>query len=110
MNNVKTHVITFAFAMVPYLLVTWGYTELTNGDTKTFWTALGILLGVRVFFSLIETLGSVLSWRLYGKNFMVQKMLEVLRANKFPMREYSHDNILNGVTPTGCTEIDLGLS
>jgi hypothetical protein len=81
--------------MVPYLLVSWGYTELTNGDPKTFWTALGVLFGARIFFGIIETLGSILSWRLYGKKFMVRQMFEILQANKFPKRFYSHDDILN---------------
>ena len=95
MNSLKPQLVTFGFAMVPYLLVSWGYTKLTDGDTKRFWIALGVLLGVRLFFGLIEILGGVLAWRLYGKKSMVEKALEMFRSNKFPMREYSHDNLGN---------------
>lgn len=95
MNNVKPQLIAFGFSLVPYLLVSWGYTELTDGDTKTFWIALGTLFGFRLFFSIIETFGGILTWRLYGKKFMVERALEVFRSNKFPMREYRHDELGN---------------
>lgn len=95
MNNTKPQLITAGFSLVPYLLVSWGYAELTDGTRKTLWVAFGVLVGVRLFFGLIETLGSVLSWRLYGKKQMVQKMLGVLQTNKFPKRFYFHDDILN---------------
>ena len=95
MNNTTPQLIIAGFAFVPYLLVSWGYTELTDGGSKTFWIAFGVLLGVRLFFSTVETLGSVLSWRLYSRKLMVQRMLEVLRTNKFPKRFYAHDDILN---------------
>lgn len=94
MNNINPQLITAGFSLVPYLLVSWGYAELTDGNSKTFWTAFGVLVGVRLFFSVIETLGSILSWRLHGKKLMVQKMLEALRSNEFPKRFYSHDDIL----------------
>ena len=95
MNNTTPQLIVAGFAFVPYLFVSWGYAEVTGGGTKAFWIAFVILLGVRLFFSIIETIGSVLSWRLYSRKFMVQRMLEVLRANKFPKRFYAHDDILN---------------
>lgn len=94
MNKTKPQLIIVGFSLVPYLLVSWGYAELTDGRTETFWTAFGVLVGFRLFFSVIETLGSVLSWRLYGRKLMVQKMLEALRTNTFPKRFYSHDDIL----------------
>ena len=95
MINTTPQFIVAGFAFIPYLLVSWSYAELADGGAKTFWTAFGLLLGVRLFFGTIETLGSVLSWRLYSRKLMVQRMLEVLRANKFPKRFYAHDDILN---------------
>jgi len=83
------------FAMVPYVFATWIYSELVNGDTETFIAALGVLLGIRLFFIIIETFSSVLAWRLYGKRFMVQKIMEMFRTNNFPMREYRQDDVGN---------------
>lgn len=94
-NATVNATIVFAFSMVPYLLVSWGYTAFTDGDAKTFWTALGILLGARLFFSLIEAFGHILLWHLYGKGVAVKRAVEFLRANKFPMREYEHDDFAN---------------
>lgn len=84
-----------AFAAIPYGLVTWGYTALTNGDIQAFWIALGVLLGIRLFFSLIEALGGVLSWRIYGRRIAMGNALKFLKANGFPPREYGHDNLLD---------------
>lgn len=93
MNNIKPQLIVFGFSVVPYLLLSWGYSELTDGTTKTFWISLAVLFGFRLFFSIIELIGSVLTWRLYGKKFMIDRALEIFRNNGFPMREYSHDNL-----------------
>ena len=93
MNDARSQIITALLAFVPYLLVSWGYTTLTNGNAKDFWVALGVLLLVRLFFGIIETLGAVLSWRVYGKKLMVKKHLEFLRTHNFPRRTYAHDNI-----------------
>lgn len=93
MNNTRSLIITILFSFVPYVLVSWGYAELTHGDSKEFWSALGVLLLARLFFSIIETLGSVLSWRLYGKKIMVNMFVELLRVHNFPKREYAHDNL-----------------
>ena len=74
MNN-DHNIVTFIFALIPYIFATWIYTELTSGDWETFFIALGVLLAVRLFFSTIETLGSVLTWRLYGKKLLVEKIM-----------------------------------
>ena len=93
MSDTKSQLIVFAFSLVPYALVSWGYTELTNGNIQTFWIAIGTLFGVRFFFSIIETIGGVLTWRLYGRKVMIEKALLLFRSNKFPMREYKHDDL-----------------
>ena len=83
-----------AFAAIPYGLVTWGYTAFTDGDVQAFWVALGVLLGIRLFFSLIEMLGGVLYWRLYGRRIVMSNALKFLKTNGFPPREYEHDTLL----------------
>jgi len=94
MNDARSRIITALLAFVPYLLVSWGYMALVNGNSKDFWAALGVLVGVRFFFSIIETLGSILAWRLHGRTLMIKKHLEFLRAHKFPPRKYAHDGVL----------------
>ena len=95
MNDTRSRLVMWLFAFVPYLLVSWAYMALVNGDSSDFWKAFGLLVAVRLFFSVIETLGTVISWRLYGKRFMVNKFAEFLRTNNFPKRKYAHDDFLD---------------
>ena len=92
MKNARANIVTALFSFVPYLLVSWAYMKLTDGGSNRFWGAFGVLVAVRLFFSVIETLSSVLSWRLYGKKLMVNKFLGLFQANNFPKREYQHDD------------------
>ena len=93
MNNTRSHIISGLLAFVPYLLVSWAYMALTDGNANDFWTALGVLLIVRLFFGIIETFGSMLTWRVYGKKIMVDRNLQFLRAHEFPRRKYAHDGV-----------------
>lgn len=81
------------FALIPYVLVTWGYTKWTDGDAKAFWIALGVLLGIRLFFSIIERLGDLLSWRLYRRKIMIDNAVTALKTDEFPQRKYSSDGL-----------------
>jgi hypothetical protein len=94
MNDARSRIIVALFALVPYALVAWAYMALTNGNANDFWRAFGVLFAVRVFFSIIETLGGVLAWHLYSKRVVVGKHVEFLRAHGFPKRKYSHDDFL----------------
>lgn len=93
MTFVRT-IIVATFSFIPYLLVSWGYMVLVNGGSRQLWGALGVLIAIRLFFSLIETLGSILYWRLYGKTLTVNKFLELLQTNNYPKREYQQDDVL----------------
>ena len=95
MNDARAYIILAIFSLVPYTLVSWAYMALAGGGTKEFWSAIGVLIAIRTFFSLIETLGGVLSWHLYGKKLMVQKFLEFLSTNNFPKRKCEHDNFMD---------------
>lgn len=95
MNDTKSKIITLGCSFIPYVAVVWGYVELTNGGIREFWSVLGVLFGARLFFSFVETIGSILAWRVHGKSAMIHNCLEILRTNKFPMREYAHDNLGN---------------
>jgi hypothetical protein len=92
MKDVRAGIIIALFSVIPYLLVSWTYMEFAGGGSKQFWGAFGVLIAVRLFFGVIETLGSILSWRLYGKKLMINRFLGLLRANNFPKREYQHDD------------------
>lgn len=94
MNDKRANIVIALFSFIPYLLVSWGYMAIVDGGSKEFWSAFGVLLAVRLFFSVIETLGGVLSWHLFGKKFMVNKFIGVLRANNYPKRENQHDTFL----------------
>ena len=91
-RDTKLLLVSFVFSSVPYLLVTWAYTAFTNGAAKDFWLALAILLGIRLFFSVIETLGGVLAWRVYGKRTSVQATLQVFRDRNFPKRTFREED------------------
>ncbi len=89
----QQRLVIFAFSMVPYLLVSWVYTALTDGESATFWTALGVLMGVRLFFSIIEGIGKVLLWRLYGRNLVVGTAVNIFKTREFPQRKYPDDSL-----------------
>jgi len=95
MNDTRSNIIITLFSVIPYLLVSWGYTALVDGAEKQFWGAFGVLIAVRLFFSVIETLGSVLSWHLYSKRLMIKKFLGLLCANNYPKRIYQDDDFLD---------------
>jgi hypothetical protein len=95
MNDTKTGAIAFGFALVPYAAVAWAYTYLMDGGSHGFWLALGFLVAVRTFFSIIETLGSVLAWRIFQRRRMIDTLLGVLRAHKFPPKEVDTDDFSN---------------
>ena len=84
--------ITLVFAWIPYVLLSWGYAQIMDGD---FWKVLGVLIAVRLFFSVVETIGSIFSWRLYGKKKIVELNLNFLRSNNFPNRVLEHDDFLS---------------
>ncbi len=84
--------IMLVFAWIPYALLSWCYAQIMDGD---FWKVLGVLIAARLFFSVIETIGSIFSWRLYGKKKVVQLNLNTLQFNNFPKRELEHDDFSN---------------
>lgn len=84
--------ITLVFAWIPYVLLSWGYAQIMDGD---FWKVLGVLIAVRLFFSVVETIGSIFSWRLYGKKKIVELNVNFLRSNNFPNRLLEHDDFLS---------------
>lgn len=101
MNDKKSQIISSLIdtwiTYIPYPLVSWGYMAFSDGGVKEFWIILGVLLTVRLFFSIIDTLGSILSWRLHGKRAQIERYLTTLRENNFPTREEVRDDFLHYV-------------
>lgn len=62
-------------------------------DTEFSWSVVGLLLGLRVFFWIIESVGSALCWRLFDRKIAVENVLNFLREHEFPKKEYSDDNL-----------------
>ena len=91
-RDTKNLLVGMAFSWVPYVAVAWGYKWYTDGDSRSFWYALIALIVLRAFFSIIETLGSVLLWRVYGRRTTMQEYLEILRSNKMPGRHYAEED------------------
>ena len=93
MNDTKSGLIVLSLSIVPYAAVAWIYSSFVgDGSQRGFWVALGALLAVRLFFSVIETFGGLLRWRLYQKRRTIASIVQVLRANKFPLKEYETDS------------------
>lgn len=91
MNETRTQFIMVLFVWIPYALVAWGFAQISHGS---FFSTLGVLVAIRLFFSIIEFLGSILSWRLYGKKKAIERSLTLLRSNEFPKRQYADDDLL----------------
>jgi len=87
--------LSLLFSVIPYALVAWGYAWLIDGGAREFWGALGALVAARLFFAVIETLGSILTWRLWGRQQVIDRFLMVLRGNQFPQRKFPDDDFLN---------------
>jgi hypothetical protein len=92
-DKAKSLLVVVALSLVPYLVVSWGYTHLVDGGARAFGQALWVLVIGRIFFAAVETLGSTVAWRLYGKLPVVSKYLTLLQTHKFPERIFAHDDL-----------------
>ncbi len=95
MNDAKAPLIGFGFAMIPYMAVAWAYSYFAEGGQPEFWRALGVLLAVRFFFSIIESVGGFLAWRFFVRRQMIAHLGSVFRANQFPGKQYFDDDFGN---------------
>jgi len=94
MNDTRSHMIMALFVLIASLVFSWGYMAMVDGGARQFWGTFGVLIVARLVFGVIEALGSVVSWRLHGKDLMANRILLFLRANGFPKRAYAHDDFL----------------
>jgi hypothetical protein len=87
--------ILLALSLIPYAAVSWAYAAFVDGGWPDFWKCFGLLSVVRVFFSVIEGMGGILVWRIYGRRVAVAHWLKYFRENKFPPKEYASDDFGN---------------
>ena len=98
MLETRTHLVLMALAIVPYAAVAWVYMSLVNGGAGDFWIALGVVIGVRLCFAVIEGLGAALSWRLYTKKVLVQKFIDHMRLRQLPKRKFAEEGFTEYVS------------
>jgi hypothetical protein len=95
-SDERSKMIAGAISAIPYLAIAWAYSRYVANDNRFFWKALGVLFAVRAIYALIEMLGASLAYRLYGRRKMIDRTLQVLRANTFPKnRAMAHDDFDN---------------
>lgn len=74
-------------SLLPNLVLAWIYKALTDGNWKSFCIAFAALIGIRLFFWVVDTTFRIVTWKLYRKRFVVQKILDDFRRFNFPMRQ-----------------------
>jgi hypothetical protein len=92
-RDFKTQFIGNLIASAPYLLVIWGVVALV--PSVSFWEALVLVIGSRFMIGLVETLGLILSWQVYGREKAVMDFVALLHHNRFPARYNKGDDFLN---------------
>src|ERR1700729_2942940 len=95
MNQAVSASIVLALSLIPYAAVSWAYAAFVDGGWPDFWKGFGLLSVVRVFFSVIEGMGGILVWRIYGRRVAVAHWLKFFRENNFPPKEYASDDFGN---------------
>jgi hypothetical protein len=92
-RDFKTKFIGNLVASAPYLFVIWGVVALV--PSVSVWGAVVLVIGTRFVIGLVETLGLVFSWHVYGREKAVMDFVAVLHHNKFPARYDKSDDFLN---------------
>lgn len=95
MTESQTKFAVLALSVIPYAAVAWGYEWFVGGGRRDFWMAMGVLIAVSAFISVIEGIGGIIVWRVIGKKRMVDDFVRVFRANEFPAPEVETDDLSN---------------
>ena len=61
----------------------------------SIWGALVLVVGTRFMIGLVETLGLIFSWQVYGREKAVMNFVAVLHHNEFPGRYTKGDDFLH---------------
>jgi hypothetical protein len=94
-KNVQQYIGLVLTSLAPYLIVSYGLSKIDDGHFISFWGAVGLLVGLRLFFGLIEWLGGMIQWRLLGKKVLIEWYLDYFRSHGFPECEHNDYNVLS---------------
>jgi len=87
----RGYIINKLCSFIPYLLVAWVLNKFV-GEGSYFWMIFGIMLLIRLGFSIMEVIGGILAWRLYNKKAMVNRVVDFLKVHNFPPRRCAFDD------------------
>jgi hypothetical protein len=87
----RGYIVNKLCSLIPYLLVAWVLNEFV-GEGSYFWMILGIMLLIRLGFSIMEAIGGILAWRFYNRKVMVNRVVDFLKAHNFPPRRCAFDD------------------
>jgi hypothetical protein len=90
-----THTASMLFSVVaPYFVAAWVITKVETN--LSFKVVLVGVFGARFSFTILDSIGSMLQWRLGGRKSAVNYWLRFLQHNEFPIqRRYRHDDVGN---------------
>lgn len=86
MLDTKTWAIRLVFSLVLYVAAAWGWKALTDGDAAVFWTALAWLVGIRLWFALVEAIGGWIAWLMNPRGSAAKDIAAHPRENQIPPR------------------------
>ncbi len=75
-----------------YAGIAWALTSILDGGWATFFWTIGILIGIRCAYALIELIVGIIVWRIYQRKIAIANNVEWMRYHELPMRAYSTDD------------------
>jgi hypothetical protein len=85
MLDTKTWAIRFGISLSLYVAAAWGWQALTGGDGVVFWTALAWLIGIRLWFSLVDAISSWTARLMHPKATVTNKIAAHAREYRYPL-------------------------
>jgi len=92
-QQMKTGGVTTLVSSVFYAGIAWGITKLIDGGRAKFFWTLGILVGLRAAYSLLEFIIGIIVWRIYCRSRSVANFVAIMRNGNLPKRVYCTDQI-----------------
>ena len=95
--NFRKDLVVSAFTLLPYLVLALIFAVFADKDEKAwmFIVAFLVLLALRTFIVLMNTVSGILQWRLYGRKELVAYALNWYASRQFPQRRYADDDLGN---------------
>ena len=92
-KQMKTAAVITLVSSIFYGGISWGITKLIDGGRKEFYWIVGILVGARAAYGLLEFIISIIVWRVYLRRITVANFVAIMRENKLPKRVYCTDSV-----------------